>query len=109
MGNAGGDEGRTATADLQCTPEVRITTAEGAFCVDKDAEGGFGADKVAEGKDGGMSSSARDPAVGADWGLAPQFGSAAGSVLQRDGRSRHGAEGHGHGAKDHGAPGGKGG
>ena len=30
-GDAGGDEGRITTADLQFTPEVRIATAEGAF------------------------------------------------------------------------------
>ncbi len=40
-GDAVGDEGRITTGDLQSTPEVRITTAEGALLADKDAEGGL--------------------------------------------------------------------
>jgi hypothetical protein len=36
-GDAGGDEGRLTTGDLHSTPEVRISTAEGALCADKDA------------------------------------------------------------------------
>ena len=48
-GDAGGDEGRITTGDLQTTPEVRISTAEGALCADKDAEGGRSTHKQAEG------------------------------------------------------------
>ncbi len=51
-------------------------------------KGGWCAAAAHVDKDHGTGSSARDPVAGADWGPAPQFGSATGSGPQRDGRSR---------------------